>query len=344
MISFLFRISLWTCHCRFKIFESEFWTDVTGGQATEPSESDSVRGMFCLNPEQGHERKHEWRHCRGDERINGKNKYKKRLWQWGQWQGDWEILIRIAKSRDAWRDSQNTEKVGPRRAVQRDSDLFLMSDWGSAKGMYNYSLMNNASRILLISHTRPKCSNCSRQDKHVHMYIHMYTHTHSLQCYSVWVQTFGYVHPMRRLIHHETALSRMKNQSKQRKLQEDQLLANQCYGGTLPVVKLVISAGEFTLFLKPCLKSQEQSQDVGLNMHQWWHQWMMSSPQNLVRMKAMDGWMDGSQPIKAMADWRWSLGLTSVWHQASKYITAYNNEVPNQKKKHVPCLEHLCVS
>lgn len=107
--------------------------------------------------------------------------------------------------------------------------------------MYNYSLMNNASRILLISHTRPKCSNCSRQDKHVHMYIHMYTHTHSLQCYSVWVQTFGYVHPMRRLIHHETALSRMKNQSKQRKLQEDQLLANQCYGGTLPVVKLLSS-------------------------------------------------------------------------------------------------------
>lgn len=187
MISFLFWISLWTCHWGFKIFESEFWTDVTGGQATEPSESDTVRGMFCLNPERGHQRKHEWRHCRGDERINRKNKYKKRLWQWGQWQGDWEILIRIAKSRDAWRDSQNTEKVGPRRAVQRDSDLFLMSDWGSAKGMYNYSLMNNARRILLISHTRPKCSNCSRQDKHVHMhmYIHMYTHTHSstvLQC------------------------------------------------------------------------------------------------------------------------------------------------------------------
>lgn len=187
VISFLFWISLWTCHWGFKIFESEFWTDVTGGQATEPSESDTVRGMFCLNPERGHQRKHEWRHCRGDERINRKNKYKKRLWQWGQWQGDWEILIRIAKSRDAWRDSQNTEKVGPRRAVQRDSDLFLMSDWGSAKGMYNYSLMNNARRILLISHTRPKCSNCSRQDKHVHMhmYIHMYTHTHSstvLQC------------------------------------------------------------------------------------------------------------------------------------------------------------------
>lgn len=49
---------------------------------------------------------------------------------------------------------------------------------------------------------------------------------------------------MRRLIHHETALSRMKNQSKQGKLQEDQLLANQCYGGTLPDVKLVVSAGE----------------------------------------------------------------------------------------------------
>lgn len=308
MISFLFWISLWTCHWGFKIFESEFWTDVTGGQATEPSESDTVRGMFCLNPERGHQRKHEWRHCRGDERINRKNKYKKRLWQWGQWQGDWEILIRIAKSRDAWRDSQNTEKVGPRRAVQRDSDLFLMSDWGSAKGMYNYSLMNNARRILLISHTRPKCSNCSRQDKHVHMhmYIHMYTHTHTrLQCYSVWIQTFGYVHPMRRLIHHETALSRMKNQSKQGKLQEDQLLANQCYGGTLPDVKLLSSWSsvlgnlmkcfQFTLFLKPCLKSQEQSQDVGLGMHQWWHQWMMSSPQNLVRMKAMDGWQPTNQ-------------------------------------------------
>lgn len=42
--------------------------------------------------------------------------------------------------------------------------------------MYNYSLMNNASRLLLIRHTRPRCSNCSRRDKHVHSYVHTHTH------------------------------------------------------------------------------------------------------------------------------------------------------------------------
>lgn len=81
----------------------------------------------------------------------------------------------------------------------------------------------------------------------MHMYIHMYTHTHSSTLLQ-WVQTFDYIHPMRRLIRHETALSQMKNQSKQAKLQEDQRLANQCSEGDSPwcqaVVKLVISAGE----------------------------------------------------------------------------------------------------
>lgn len=39
--------------------------------------------------------------------------------------------------------------------ARRLRSIFNASDWGSAKGMYNYSLMNNASRLLLISHTRP---------------------------------------------------------------------------------------------------------------------------------------------------------------------------------------------
>lgn len=173
-----------------------------------------------------------------------------------------------------------------------------MSDWGSAKGMYNYSLMNNASRILLISHTRPKCSNCSRQDKHVHMYIHMYTHTHSsavLQCLGpdLWL----------RPPHASTDSSWNSTFSNEKPVETRETTggstSQSVLSGDSPccqaVVKLVVSAGEFTLFLKPCVKSQEQSQDVGLNMHQWWHQWMMSSPQNLVRMKAMDGWMAANQ-------------------------------------------------
>lgn len=40
--------------------------------------------------------------------------------------------------------------------------IFNASDWGSAKGMYNYSLMNNARRLLLISHSRPDAATAAR--------------------------------------------------------------------------------------------------------------------------------------------------------------------------------------
>lgn len=40
--------------------------------------------------------------------------------------------------------------------------IFNASDWGSAKGMYNYSLMNNAKRLLLISHSRPNAATAAR--------------------------------------------------------------------------------------------------------------------------------------------------------------------------------------
>lgn len=62
VIFLLFWILLPRCHGRFKIFHSDFWPDVTGSQATEPSESDTVRGMFCPNPKREHQSKHEWRH------------------------------------------------------------------------------------------------------------------------------------------------------------------------------------------------------------------------------------------------------------------------------------------
>lgn len=54
--------------------------------------------------------------------------------------------------------------------------------------MYNYSLMNNASRLLLISHTRPDAATAADGTNtctytHTHLqYIHTCTHTQQIEC------------------------------------------------------------------------------------------------------------------------------------------------------------------
>lgn len=61
--------------------------------------------------------------------------------------------------------------------ASRLRSIFNAPDWGSAKGMYNYSLMNNSSGLLLINHTRSNVATGSRRDKHAskrtdtHLYI-----------------------------------------------------------------------------------------------------------------------------------------------------------------------------
>lgn len=44
-------------------------------------------------------------------------------------------------------------ELGGRACALRS--IFNASDWGSAKGMYNYSLMNNADMLLLINQRSP---------------------------------------------------------------------------------------------------------------------------------------------------------------------------------------------
>lgn len=82
--------------------------------------------------------------------------------------------------------------MGPRKGgARRLRSIFNASDWGSAKGMYNYSLMNNASRLLLISHTRPDAATaadgtntrtCTRSHTHLR-YIHTQTDRMSSENY-----------------------------------------------------------------------------------------------------------------------------------------------------------------
>lgn len=80
-----------------------------------------------------------------------------------------EILTRTNKNGcSVKKKKENREKLGPGRAGHGDSDLFLMPLTGDQqKECIITAPMNNADRLLLISHSRTRTRRCRRDGKNM---------------------------------------------------------------------------------------------------------------------------------------------------------------------------------
>ena len=78
-----------------------------------------------------------------------------------------------ASEQDGEMQSKQSESWAYRGGAVALRSIFNASDCGSAKGMHNYCLMNNASRFLLISNKRPnRAATADGTHTHTHVRVH----------------------------------------------------------------------------------------------------------------------------------------------------------------------------